>query len=152
MVNRPCSHLLSTLPCSLRCTSLHLTLPHRQVVNRPFSVLTSHTHAQTHRQVVNPFEEEGVVGITNYVDVGLQLTTAIGGATQEGAGAKGDGGGGGVGSAAERPGVNLAASWQVGARRCGLRAQVCNTCLWARHARHTNQLSGYGAAAARGLC
>lgn len=79
----------------------------------------THTHIHTRRQVVNPFEEEGVVGITNYVDVGLQLTTAIGGTAPEGPGAKGDGGGGGGGAAAERPGVNLAASWQVRARACG---------------------------------
>lgn len=70
-------------------------------------------HIALTRQVVNPFEEEGVVGITNYVDVGLQLTTAIGGTAPEGPGAKGDGGGGGGGAAAERPGVNLAASWQI---------------------------------------
>ncbi|GLC46811.1 hypothetical protein PLESTM_001928800 [Pleodorina starrii] len=35
-------------------------------------------HVAATRQVVNPFEEDEVVGITNYLDIGLQLTTAIG--------------------------------------------------------------------------
>ncbi|GLI63505.1 hypothetical protein VaNZ11_006488 [Volvox africanus] len=42
-------------------------------------------HVAATRQVVNPFEEDEVVGITNYLDIGLQLTTAIG-ATDAGGG------------------------------------------------------------------
>ncbi|GIL82275.1 hypothetical protein Vretimale_7241 [Volvox reticuliferus] len=34
-------------------------------------------HVAATRQVVNPFEEDEVVGITNYLDIGLQLTTAM---------------------------------------------------------------------------
>ncbi|KAG2430984.1 hypothetical protein HYH02_013516 [Chlamydomonas schloesseri] len=40
-------------------------------------------HVAATRQVVNPFEENEVVGITNYLDLGLQLTTAVGSGGQQ---------------------------------------------------------------------
>ncbi|KAG2424456.1 hypothetical protein HXX76_014508 [Chlamydomonas incerta] len=83
-------------------------------------------HVAATRQVVNPFEENEVVGITNYLDLGLQLTTAVppgpdapagppppaAAASNAGssAAAAGGGGGGGNGPASS---VDLAASWQI---------------------------------------
>ncbi|KXZ43071.1 hypothetical protein GPECTOR_104g77 [Gonium pectorale] len=92
-------------------------------------------HVAATRHVVNPFEEDEVVGITNYLDIGLQLTTAPAGGAAGcvpgtaaaslarrssgggGGGRKSGGGGapaaGGGGSGALPASVNLAAAWQV---------------------------------------
>jgi hypothetical protein len=55
------------------------------------------------RQVFNPFEDDDVIGITNYIDVGIQLVMPL----QQQPGA------------AEPPGagLSLGASWQVGCVR-----------------------------------
>ncbi|PNH05473.1 hypothetical protein TSOC_008290, partial [Tetrabaena socialis] len=76
-------------------------------------------HVAATRQVVNPFEEDEVVGITNYLDIGLQLTTSLGHADDTGK-PKADAPeqrqppGKAEERKAERPAtVNLAASWQI---------------------------------------
>ncbi|PNW79542.1 hypothetical protein CHLRE_08g358552v5 [Chlamydomonas reinhardtii] len=86
-------------------------------------------HVAATRQVVNPFEENEVVGITNYLDLGLQLTTAVPSGPTAAAAAPGaapptkqqqpagssssSGGGGGGGATAAASSVDLAASWQI---------------------------------------
>eukprot|EP00955_Chlamydomonas_euryale_P100346 365277-Chlamydomonas_euryale.AAC.8 len=66
------------------------------------------------RRVVNPLEKSGVIGITNYIDIGMLLCAAVGdegGASDQAPASP---------AAALRgeqlppPGVNLAAAWQVG--------------------------------------
>jgi hypothetical protein len=86
------------------------------VEGRAFAI-SFYQHMAAIRRVFNPFEGSGVVGITNYVDVGLRLVMPL---VDEGGAAGGGGGGGGGGassassslSSAAAPGLELGAAWQ----------------------------------------
>jgi hypothetical protein len=73
------------------------------------------------RQVFNPIEKDDVIGITNYIDVGLQLhvpLTADGGpAAAAAVGGKGAAAAGSSSSSSEEvsgtAGLRLAGAWQV---------------------------------------
>jgi hypothetical protein len=82
-------------------------------------------HMAAVRQVFNPIEKDDVIGITNYIDVGLQLhvpLTADGGpAAAAAAGGKGAAAATGSSSSSSSEevsgtaGLRLAGAWQVGA-------------------------------------
>ncbi|KAG1654792.1 hypothetical protein FOA52_005727 [Chlamydomonas sp. UWO 241] len=69
-------------------------------------VASFHQHFAINRRVVNPLERSHVVGISNYIDVGMQLVSAVG-----------EGGSGGISSSSDAdlppPGVDIAAAWQI---------------------------------------
>lgn len=77
------------------------------------------------RQVFNPIEKDDVIGITNYIDVGLQLhvplaadasTTATSSSSNKAvAAAAGGSSGGSSGEVSGMAGLRLAGAWQVGA-------------------------------------
>jgi hypothetical protein len=67
------------------------------------------------RQVFNPLEKDDVIGITNYIDVGIQLHVPLSAAASA---ADGKGGAAAAFSSsssddATQAGLHLAASWQV---------------------------------------
>lgn len=70
------------------------------------------------RQVFNPIEKDDVIGITNYIDVGLQLHVPLAAeAAAAGGGSSGKGAAGGSsssrGEASGTAGLRLAGAWQV---------------------------------------
>jgi len=75
------------------------------------------------RQVFNPIEKDDVIGITNYIDVGLQLNVplaaaeaaaAAGKGTAAAAAAGGSSSSSGSAEASGAAGLRLAGAWQVG--------------------------------------
>jgi hypothetical protein len=74
------------------------------------------------RQVFNPIEKDDVIGITNYIDVGLQLHVPL--AVAAAAAAAAEGGKAAAASsssssdASGAAGLRLAGAWQVGAGLC----------------------------------
>jgi uncharacterized protein YuzB (UPF0349 family) len=124
----------SDATCVVCCTAAHLSadlcLQHMAAVRQVFNplekddvIMNSNAlcvvyfclqHMAAVRQVFNPLEKDDVIGITNYIDVGIQLHVplAAAAAAADGKGASaafdsssGDG---------TQAGLRLAASWQVG--------------------------------------